>query len=176
MYQDSAYHGRTVFDKAGRAESGAETSRNERPGPEDERIALRCNRRELQLLDSFVANGEFRSRSDLMRVALREFLRARARSAVDAPSVAPPGHVEVPVALRVEEVETYQRYADLIANRQPLGDLLAQLIRRGDLELKVTELVRRARESLKEAVEARNQVAALNRSAEDLERKGVYGR
>ena len=61
-----------MFDKSvRRPPEGSVASSGSRPGPDDERIALRCSRRELQLLDSFVASGEFRSRSELMRKALR---------------------------------------------------------------------------------------------------------
>ena len=148
-----------------------------RIGPEDERIALRCNRRELQLLDSFVANGEFRSRSELMRRALHEFLRTRALSTVSPPAAAAPGDlVEVPVRLRPEEVEAFQTYADHVANGQSLGDVLAQAVRRGEVELKVSELARRAREQRHQAAENRASLSSLQRSAEDLERKGVVGR
>ena len=87
-------------------------SKEPKVGPEDERIALRCNRRELQLVDSFVVNGEFRNRSELMRHALRAFLRDRSASAVTAPAPAASesGVLEVPVRLRREEIETYRAY------------------------------------------------------------------
>ncbi len=148
-----------------------------RVGPEDERIALRCNRRELQLLDSFVASGEFRSRSELMRSALQEFLRARASEAVSAPAAAlPPGLVEVPVRLRREEVEAFTTYAEQVANGQPLADLLATVLRRGEVELKVSELAKRARQQRTEADEARASLSELSRSGEDLARRGVVGR
>ena len=93
-----------MFDKsARRSATGPDEGSKDRAAPEDERIALRCNRRELQLLDSFVANGEFRSRSELMRKALLDFLRLRAMTAVTTP-VAPSedGLVEVSVRLRQE--------------------------------------------------------------------------
>ena len=167
-----------MFDKPSRPENGSTAPLEASIGPEDERIALRCNRRELQLLDSFVASGEFRSRSDLMRSALREFLRARAMSAVasTAAPLAPPGLVEVAVRLRREEIETYEAYGELVGNGQPLGDLLALLVRRGELELKVSETVARARAAVREASDARQRIQELGRSGADLERRGVVGR
>jgi Arc/MetJ-type ribon-helix-helix transcriptional regulator len=167
-----------VFDNA----SSEPNSRSREPkegrrGPGEERIALRCSRKELQLLDSFVANGEFRSRSELMRRALLEFLRSRA-SAVATPSATlkPTDLVEVPVRLRAAEAETFRAYGSLVANGRELGDVLAELVRRGDIELKVSELVERARRSLREDAEARERLGALARSGEDLERRGVVGR
>jgi len=44
------------------------------------------------------------------------------------------------------------------------------------MELKVNELVQRARATVREAVETRTQVGALQESGKDLERKGVVGR
>jgi Arc/MetJ-type ribon-helix-helix transcriptional regulator len=167
-----------VFDKSvRRSPEGAAESPDVRPGPEDERIALRCNRKELQLLDSFVANGEFRSRSELMRKALLEFLRTRALAAVTTPTAATSSDlVEVPVRLRPEEVETFSAYARSVANGQPLSDVLAEAIRHGEAEMRVSELVKRARAQIAEAGEARASFGALKRSAEDLERRGVVGR
>ena len=149
----------------------------DRRGPEEERIALRCTRKELQLLDSFVADGEFRSRSELMRAALREFLRARVASVATPPAAARTGDlVEVPVRLRASEVETFRDYASQVANGRELGDLLADLVRRGELELKVAELVERARRSRRENDEARKRLGELAQSGVDLERRGVVGR
>ena len=151
--------------------------RTYRRPPEDERIALRCNRRELQLLDSFVTNGEFESRSELMRAALRAFLRSRAESAVQPPPApGDTGPAEVPVHLRQDEVETFRAYSALVSNAQPLSDVLAQLVRRGALELKVSELVANARKDVRKAAEERAQVQALETSGRDLERQGVVGR
>lgn len=78
--------------------------------------------------------------------------------------------------LRPDEIETYSAYGKLVANGRTLSDILAELVRRGDLELKVSELVQHARESVRRAVVAREQLDELNRSGEDLERKGVVGR
>ena len=149
----------------------------DRRGPEEERIALRCTLKELQLLDSFVASGEFRSRSELMRAALRDFLRARAASVappLDAPK--PTDLLEVSVRLRASEVETFRDYASQVANGQELGDVLADLVRRGELELKVSELVERSRRFRREDARTRERLGDLARSSEDLERRGVVGR
>ncbi|HZY70597.1 MAG TPA: ribbon-helix-helix domain-containing protein [Thermoplasmata archaeon] len=155
---------------------GSEADRR-RLRPEDERIALRCNRRELQLLDSFVASGEFRSRSELMRAALRDFVRRRSAATV-APAPRPSSGelVEVVVRLRPEEAETLRAYGRLVANGAELSDVVAQLARRGELETKVGELVERARRSVRGAAETEAEIRALERSGEDLERKGVVGR
>lgn len=167
-----------MFDKAADTGTGApKPKRTYRRPPEDERIALRCNRRELQLLDTFVGSGEFESRSELMREALREFLRNRTESAVQTPPTASPtGLLEAPVRLRQDEVETFREYGALVANDQPLNDVLAQLVRRGAHELQVAELVARARGAVRKAAEERAQVRALETSARDLERQGVVGR
>jgi Arc/MetJ-type ribon-helix-helix transcriptional regulator len=167
-----------VFDKTPRRSPESPEGRPEgRIGPEDERIALRCNRKELQLLDSFVADGEYKSRSELMRAALHEFLRTRAMSVVTTPAAAvPPGLVEVPVRLRPEEVEVFRNYATTVANGQPLGDVLAQVLRHGEAELKISERARRSHLQVQEAAENRASLSSLKRSAEDLERKGVVGR
>ncbi len=152
------------------------TPTSRRP-PEDERIALRCNRKELQLLDSFVVSGEFGSRSELMRAALRAFLRARTESAVLTPATASPtGLLETPVHLRQDEVETFREYGALVSNGQLLTDVLAQLVRRGAVELKVAELVAQAHGAVRRATEERARVQALEESGRDLERRGVVGR
>lgn len=167
-----------MFDNAssGHPKRSPEPSEDPR-GPEDQRIALRCNRKELQLLDSLVANGEFESRSELMRTALHEFLRSRALTLVTSrPAPRPTDLVEVPVRLRNAEAETFRAYGNLVANGRDLGDVLAELVRRGDLELKVSELVERARRSRREDAEARERLDALARSGDDLERRGVVGR
>jgi Arc/MetJ-type ribon-helix-helix transcriptional regulator len=167
-----------VIDKAPRRPpTPADEAERRRVGPEDERIALRCHRRELQLLDSFVASGEFRSRSELMRAALLEFLRARSLGA--APAVPPKSGervVEVAVHLRPDEAEAYRAYGRLIANGAELADVVAQLARRGEIELKVGELVERARRSVRGAAETEAEIRALQESGEQLSRKGVVGR
>ncbi len=165
-----------MFDKAReRHPSDPSGSTGGRIGPEDERIALRCNRKELQLVDSFVSSGEFRSRSELMRVALRDFLRTRAASAM-APASEPAGLIAVPVRLRRDELETLVAHAKLVGNDRPIGDLLAELVRRGEMELKVAELVQRHRLSVQQWEETRAAVAALERTGRRLEDQGVVGR
>ena len=167
----------TVFDNASKRASGASPEPAARvEEPEDARIALRCNRRELQLVDSFVANGEFPTRSELMRTALHAFLRSRAMSTAPTPTMDAEGFIEVPVRLRPEEYATLETYAHHVANRGSVKDILAEIIRRGELEMKVGELVQRARATVREAVETRTQAGALGESAKDLERKGVVGR
>lgn len=147
-----------------------------REEPEDARIALRCNRKELRLVDSFVASGEFPTRSELMRAALHAFLRSHAMSTAPTPPVDAEGFIEVPVRLRPEEYAALETYARHVANGRPVRDLLAEIVRRGELEMKVHELVQRARATVREAVETRTQVGALTESGKDLERKGVVGR
>ena len=167
-----------MFDKPSQPKPADASDAEKRSvGPEDERIALRCTRRELQLLDTFVVSGEFRNRSQLMREALRAFLRSRAESAPTS-SVAPDaeGLIEVPVRLRPEEIEAYAAFGQLVGNGRTVADVVAELARRGELELKVSELVRAKRQLVHEAAEARAQLGALRRSGEDLERKGVVGR
>ena len=144
--------------------------------PEDARIALRCNRKELRLVDSFVSQGEFSTRSELMRAALHAFLRSRALSTAPTPPVDAEGFVEVPVRLRPEEYAAFETYAQHVANGRAVRDLLAEIVRRGEMELKVNELVQRARATVREAAATRTQVGALQESGKDLERKGVVGR
>ena len=128
-------------------------------------------------MDTFVSSGEFESRSELMRAALRQFLRTRTESVVQTPPTAgPTGLLEAPVRLRQDEVETFREYGALVSNDQPLYDVLAQLVRRGALELQVSELVARARGAVRKAAEERAQVQALETSGRDLERQGVVGR
>jgi len=166
-----------VFDNASRRASGTSPEAPDRgEGAEDARIALRCNRKELQLVDSFVANGEYATRSELMRAALHAFLRSRAMSTAPTPAVDAEGFIEVPVRLRPEEYASLETYAHHVANRSSVKDILAEIVRRGEMEMKVHELVQRARATVREAVETRAQVGALGESAKDLERKGVVGR
>jgi Arc/MetJ-type ribon-helix-helix transcriptional regulator len=167
-----------VFDKSPqRVPEEPEAPAGSRLGPEDERIALRCHRRELQLVDSFVASGEFRSRSQLMRAALREFLRARALTAVEsAPQRPSRDLVEVPVRLRSDEVETLRAYGQLNGNGRDLADVLAELLRRGEFEAKVAELVERSRAAVRNANANRDRLRELRDTSQELERKGVLGR
>lgn len=166
-----------VFDKgSSRKSAPSQEPDDRRDGTEDARIALRCNRKELQLVDSFVANGEFETRSELMRAALHAFLRSRALSTAPTPPADAEGFIEVPVRLRPDEYAAFEAYSRHIANGRPVRDLLAEIVRRGESEMKVHELVARARATVREAVESRTQAGALQESAKDLERKGVVGR
>jgi Arc/MetJ-type ribon-helix-helix transcriptional regulator len=167
----------TVFDNA---PNGNPPRRRDaeprRDATEDARIALRCNRKELQLVDSFVSSGEFPTRSDLMRAALHAFLRSRALLTAPSPVVDAEGFIEVPVRLRPEEYADLEAYARLVANGRKVSDLLAEFVRRAEYELKARELATRARASVREAAETRTQVGELTESGKDLERRGVVGR
>jgi Arc/MetJ-type ribon-helix-helix transcriptional regulator len=167
----------TVFDNASDGKEARsrepEASRRE---PEEARIALRCTLKELRLVDSFVSSNEFATRSELMRAALHAFLRSRAMSTAPTPPVDAQGYLEVPVRLKLEEYATIETYAQHVANGQEMRDVIAQIFRRGEAEMKVRELVERARARVREAADARTQVGALSESGRDLERKGVVGR
>ena len=176
-YQEFPSLSLTVFDNVpNRTTERARAPEARREELDDARIALRCNRKELRLVDSFVTNGEFSTRSELMRAALHAFLRSRAMSTAPTPAVDAEGFVEVPVRLRPEEYAALETYAHHVANGRPVRDILAEIVRRGEMEMKVHELVQRARATVREAVETRTQVGALGESAKDLERKGVVGR
>jgi Arc/MetJ-type ribon-helix-helix transcriptional regulator len=147
-----------------------------RSEPEDARIALRCNRKELQLVDSFVSSGEYATRSDLMRAALHAFLRNRALTTAPTPPVDAEGFVEVPVRLTPEEYADIEAYAHRVSNRQDVRDTLAVMVRVGEKQLEVRELAQRARDRAREAAATRSQVGELSESGRDLERRGVVGR
>jgi Arc/MetJ-type ribon-helix-helix transcriptional regulator len=167
----------TVFDNAregkeGRT-SGPEASRRDR---EEARIALRCTLAELRLVDSFVASGEYATRSELLRAALHAFLRSRALSSTPTPPVDADGFVEVAIRLTPEECAAAEAYARHMGNRAELRDTLALIFRYGEKALEVREHARRVREQNREAVETRTRVGELSDSGRDLERKGVVGR
>lgn len=155
---------------------GRDGGRHRAKGSDDARIALRCDRRELELVDSFVANGEFPTRSELMRAALHAFVRSRAQSTIPTPRIDSDGLVPTAVRLRPDEYATFVAYARTVCNGRPVEDVLAEVLRRGEIELKVQELAARARSTVQEAVERTAQVGALQESASDLERRGVVGR
>jgi Arc/MetJ-type ribon-helix-helix transcriptional regulator len=148
---------------------------------EEERIAVRCTRRELQHLDSFVVSGEFATRSELIRAALRDFLARRARSEPALASKPSPEPTAVPtpegsfVPLRRDEMETIAAYGRLVANGAALEDMLSQLVRRGALELKVEELVAKHRSQVHSAAERRTHEEELQRTSQKLERRGILG-
>ncbi len=166
-----------VFDNASKRGTARSRERTTPPKePEEARIALRCNRKELELLDSFVASGDFESRSELMRGALHAFLRARALSAAPTPRVDSDGLLEVSVRLRPDELATWEAYAKTVANGRPVADLLAEAVRHYERKHEVAELARHERERVREAVDGRAKVHALGESGRDLERKGMVGR
>ncbi len=166
-----------VFDNAPNGKTARSTEPDApRHDAEDARIALRCNRKELQLVDSFVASGEYPTRSELMRAALHAFLRHRALSTAPTPPVDAEGFLEVPVRLTPEEYAEFEAFAHHIGNRIAVRDALAVVVRAGALELKVSELTERGRTQARHAAESRTQAHALNESAKDLERKGLAGR
>ena len=78
--------------------------------------------------------------------------------------------------MKPSEYARLETYAHHVANRSSVKDVLAEIVRHGEMEMKVHELVQRARATVREAVETRTQVGALGESAKDLERKGVVGR
>lgn len=152
---------------------GSEASRHD---SEDARIALRCSRQELRLVDSFVTSGEYPTRSELMRAALHAFLKSRALTSAPSPPVDADGLIEVTIRLKPEEVSAAEAYARDMGNRAELRDTLALIFRYGEKALEVREHARRLREQNREAAEARAQVGALSESGRDLERKGFVGR
>ena len=127
-------------------------------------------------MDSFVTNGEYPTRSELMRAALHAFLRSRAMSTAPTPAVDAEGFIEVPVRLRPEEYAVFETYAQHVANGRSVRDVLAEIVRHGEADMKVREHVERARATVREAVESRTRVGALQESGKDLERRGVVGR
>lgn len=166
-----------MFDKASRNEALVPPRRRSAARPEDERIALRCNARELELLDAMVSEGGFSSRSSLMREILRDYLRSRALPGESHGSAERDARfAEVTVRLRPDEVETISAYGELVGNGQELRDLLAQLVRHGEQELRVSETVARSRASVKAGAESRRRAQELRESAAELERRGVVGR
>jgi Arc/MetJ-type ribon-helix-helix transcriptional regulator len=169
--------GSTVFDKAREGKedraSGPEASRRDR---EEARIALRCTLSELRLVDSFVASGEYETRSELLRAALHSFLRSRAMSSTPTPPVDADGYVEVAIRLRPEECATAEAYARHFVNGAKLPDALALIFRYGEERLDVDKQLDRKREQSRVAAETRARVGDLSESGRDLERKGVVGR
>ncbi len=158
----------------------------DKPGPmltakEEERIAVRCSRRELQFLDSFVVSGEFSTRSELIRAALQDFLSRRAREApadpapVPAPASANPAPPASEIPLRPEEREIVEAYAELVQNGAPVSATLAELVRRGMRDGRIVEQVEATRNLVRSSAERREKAQQAARSAQELERQG-YGR
>ena len=167
----------TVFDNVPRRETPLVRERNaRRTDPEDARIALRCNRKELELIDSFVANGEFESRSELLRAAMHALLRSRSLSSEVAPARDSEGYVEVPVRMRPHELAEWQAFARLVENGQPVRDVLARAIRELAAGRRIRDTVAYHREGIQQAAARQEQESALSESGKNLERKGVLGR
>lgn len=166
-----------VFDKVPSGEetrsSGSEAPRRD---PEEARIALRCTLKELRLIDSFVASGDYGTRSELMRAALHAFLRSRTMSSTTTPPVDADGLVEVPIRLKPEECAAADAYARHIGNRMELRDALAIIFRYGEHALKVDELTKRAHDQARDAAGTRERVGELAESSRDLARRGLVGR
>jgi len=166
-----------VFDNArdGKEDrtSGPEASRRDR---EEARIALRCTLAELRLVDSYVASGEYGTRSELLRAALHAFLRSRAMSSTPTPPVDADGLVEVAIRLKPEEYAAAEAYGHHMHNRAELRDTLAFIFRYGEEKLEVRKYAQRGRELGREAAETRARVGELSESGRDLERRGVVGR
>ena len=149
---------------------------------EEERVGVRCPRRELQFLDSFVVSGEFRTRSELIRAALRDFLARRARAGSEATTSAVPKTHEAPVAaagapgsFRPEELDVLQGYADLVMNGASMGDALATIVRLGLSLEKVRTAVEEQRSLVRGSAERRNKVEGAERTSQELERRGYLG-
>lgn len=166
-----------MFDDAPRrSRSAAQQVDDRRRDSEDARIALRCNRKELELVDAFVASGEYASRSELVRAAMHALLKSRALSAVPTPPRNSEGLVEVPVRLRPHEYEEWAAYAHFLESDRPLGDVLAVFLREAQMSRKVRELVQYHRQSYRYAVGQQEGTAALRESGKNLQRRGVVGR
>lgn len=149
---------------------------------EEERVGVRCPRRELQLLDSFVVSGEFRTRSELIREALKDFLTRRARAGSEVPTptaprthAAPVPAVGAPVSFRPEELELLQLYADLVMNGASLGDALANIVRLGLSLERVRAVVAEQRGLVRDSAERRDKVEGAERTSQELERQGYLG-
>ncbi len=176
-YVENARQSATVFDDAPRRPSAAlQRADDRRRDLEDARIALRCNRKELELVDSFVSSGEYESRSELVRAALHAFLRSRALSTVPTPPRDSEGFVEVPVRLKPHEYEEWTAYAHFLEDDRPLREILGRFLREAQVSRNVRDLVLYHRQSHRNAVGQQEGTAALRESGKDLQRRGVVGR
>ena len=176
-YMESARQNATVFDDVPRRSPVAsQRAEDRRRDLEEARIALRCNRRELDLVDSFVSSGEYESRSALVRAALHAFLRSRTLSTAPTPPRDSEGYVEVPVRLRPHEFEEWTAYAHYLAGNQPLRDVLGGLLRELQATRNVRDLVTYHRQSQRDAVGQQEGTAALREIGKNLQRRGVVGR
>ncbi|MDE1821447.1 MAG: hypothetical protein KGJ23_00920 [Euryarchaeota archaeon] len=148
---------------------------------EEERVGVRCSRRELQFLDSFVVSGEFRTRSELIREALKDFLARRAREVPEAPATTQPRTHTAPVqgnaagSFRPEELELLTEYAELVLNGASVGDALAAIVRQGIPMEKVRTVVAEQRALVRDSAERRTKVENAGRTSQELERQGYLG-
>jgi hypothetical protein len=76
----------------------------------------------------------------------------------------------------MDEVETLRAYGELSGNGRDLADVLAELVRRGELETKARELLERSRTAVRSAEAGRERLRELRDTSAELERKGVLGR
>jgi Arc/MetJ-type ribon-helix-helix transcriptional regulator len=149
---------------------------------EEERVGVRCSRRELQFLDSFVVSGEFRTRSELIRDAIREFLSRRVRDASPATETAAPkthtapaAEARAPGSFRQEEMELLTSYADLVMNGASVGDAIAAIVRQGISLEKVRAVVAEQRGLVRDSAERRTRVEGAERTSQELEHRGYLG-
>ena len=112
-----------MFDNAPEPGTCTPSWRCSREATEDARIALRCNRKELQLVDSFVTTASYplgAHEGSAARVPPRPYLSTAPTPAVDAE-----GFIEVPVRLRPEEYAAFETRTR-IANGPQYRDILAE--------------------------------------------------
>jgi Arc/MetJ-type ribon-helix-helix transcriptional regulator len=131
------------------------------------KLAFRTSRRELKAMDAFVLAGDFRNRSELVRVAIERYLSEKLHEAPREP-----GSVEGPrVRLRSEELDTVEKFAKLVAGND-LEEALAMLVRYGLKKVEADEMVKDAERRTHEApVRAREE--DLDRTRLDLAERGV---
>ncbi len=149
---------------------------------EEERVGVRCSRRELQFLDSFVVSGEFRTRSELIREALKDFLARRSREVPEANATTQPRTHTAPAAtqgiaasFRPEEAELLQEYAELVMNGASVADALAAIVRQGIPMEKVRQVVAEQRGLVRDSAERRSKVENAELASQTLERQGYLG-
>ncbi len=129
-----------------------------RPTKGEEKLAVRLSERELKAIDAHVHAGGFRTRSELVRAAIEQYLAFNLETLTrrtESPE-------EIRVRLREHEIDLISRYVELVAGGN-LADALAMLVRRGVDVTQVLEAVRGAETRLQEAG-SRNSRVVLNRS------------
>lgn len=82
---------------------------------ETERVTLRLPVTDLAALDVFVETGQFMNRSDVIRAAIKDFVRSRAKE------------VQEGVDAHKTLIESAQKANDLKALREEFSERLAQL-------------------------------------------------